>query len=102
MSTCTEPAGKGRGLRSWGRAHLLPNLDDGCPCIVGGDAVAVGALEAVYHQLNRERLLQNHAAEDLLLDGELHLRMGSGVREVGGAPVQSCLQATRVGFGPDE
>ena len=59
----------------------MPNLDDRGPGVIGGDAVAVGALEAVHHQFDGERLLQNHAAENLLLNGELYLRTASEMRD---------------------
>jgi hypothetical protein len=62
--------------------YLLPNLDDRRPSVVGGDAVAVGALEAVHDQLDGERLLQNYSAENLLLNGELYLRTASARRGV--------------------
>ncbi len=75
-----EGCGRGGAEELWA-AHLLPNLDDRGPRVVCGDAVAVCALKAVYHQLDGERLLQNDAAENLLLDGELDLRAASEMRD---------------------
>ena len=54
----------------------MSDLHDGSPRVVRRNHVAVGALEVVHHELDRERLLQDHAAVDLFLHCQLHLDDG--------------------------
>ncbi len=61
--------------------HLLAALNYCAPCVVGCNHVTVGALKIVDHELHHEDLLQNHAAINLLLNGQLYLHTRQAVGE---------------------
>ncbi len=54
--------------------HTLPHLHQGAPRVVGVGTLARVALLVVNNKLHREHLLQPHAVQHFLLDGQLHFQ----------------------------